>query len=68
MKTTFAAALAAASVSAVPTAIFHGLGDACVYPGMHSFTNDIKDQTGDYAKCIEVGNGSLTSMTDNFMD
>lgn len=68
MRTTFAAALAAATVSAVPTAIFHGLGDACIYPGMHSFTKDIKEGTGDYAKCIEVGNGSLTSMTDNFMD
>jgi palmitoyl-protein thioesterase len=68
MKTTFAAALTAASVSAIPTAIFHGLGDACIYPGMHSFTKDIKEQTGDYAKCIEVGNGSITSIKDNFMD
>ena len=68
MRTTFAAALGVASVSAVPTAIFHGLGDACIYPGMHSFTKDIADQTGDYAKCLEVGNGSITSMTDNFMD
>lgn len=55
-----------ASVSAIPTAIFHGLGDACIYPGMHSFTKSIKKQTGDYASCIEVGNGSITSITDNF--
>lgn len=68
MKTTFAAALAIGAASAVPTAIFHGLGDACIYPGMHSFTKDIKEQTGDYAHCIEVGNGSLTSIHDNFMD
>lgn len=68
MKNTFAAALAVAAANAVPTAIFHGMGDACIYPGMHSFTKDIKEQTGDYAKCIEVGNGSITSLHDNFMD
>ena len=68
MRTTFAAALGLASVSAVPTAIFHGLGDACIYPGMHSFSKEIATGTGDYAKCLEVGNGSITSMTDNFMD
>ena len=68
MRTTFAAALAAATASAVPTAIFHGLGDACIYPGMHHFTKQIKEGTGDYAKCVEVGNGSITSITDNFMD
>ena len=66
MRSTFAAAMGVAAVSAVPTAIFHGLGDACIYPGMHSFSKDIAEQTGDYAKCLEVGNGSITSMTDNF--
>ena len=55
-----------AAATAVPTAIFHGLGDACIYPGMHSFTNQISEQTGDYAKCIEVGNGSVTSFFTNF--
>lgn len=68
MRSTFVAALAVASVSAIPTAVFHGLGDACIYPGMKSFTKDIAKETGDYAKCLEVGNGSITSMTDNFMD
>jgi len=43
MRTTFAAALGLASAYATPTAIFHGLGDACIYPGMHSFTKDIAD-------------------------
>ena len=57
-----------AANAAIPTAIFHGLGDACIYPGMHSFTKEIADQTGAYAKCLEVGNGSITSMTDNFED
>lgn len=68
MRTAFSAALAVASVSAIPTAIFHGMGDACIYPGMHSFTKEIKEQTGDYAKCLEVGNGSISSLTDNFQD
>ena len=68
MKVTFSATLVAASVSAIPTAVFHGLGDACIYPGMHRFTKELGEGTNDYAKCIEVGNGSITSMTDNFMD
>ena len=62
----FTAALLAATATAVPTAIFHGLGDACIYPGMHSFTKQIGEGTGDYAKCVEVGNGSLTSIFENF--
>ena len=68
MRTTFAAALFAATSTAIPTAIFHGLGDSCLYPGMHSFSKKIAKDTNDYAKCLEVGNGSITSMTDNFMD
>lgn len=62
----FTAALAAAAVQAVPTAIFHGMGDACIYPGMHSFSRQIKEKTGDYAACVEVGNGTLTSLFTNF--
>uniref|UniRef100_A0A7S3MKV0 Palmitoyl-protein thioesterase 1 n=1 Tax=Favella ehrenbergii TaxID=182087 RepID=A0A7S3MKV0_9SPIT len=44
------------------------MGDACIYPGMHHFSKEIGEGTGDYAKCLEVGNGSITSLTDNFMD
>ena len=66
MKSSFVAAMAAASAAAIPTAIFHGLGDACMYPGMKKFTKKIEKGTGSYAKCLEVGNGSLTSMTKNF--
>mgnify|MGYP006127425811 CR=1 FL=1 len=47
--------------SAVPTAIFHGLGDACIYPGMEHFTKQISEGTGAYAKCIEIGNGTESS-------
>lgn len=68
MRATFAAALAMASVSAIPTAIFHGLGDCCLYPGMHSFTKEIEEGMGDYTKCIEIGNGSISSIKDNFQD
>lgn len=66
MKTGFTAALLAASATAVPTAVFHGLGDACIYPGMRSFTKELGTGTGDFAKCVEVGNGSLTSFFKNF--
>lgn len=63
---TFASAFFVAAVSAVPTAIFHGLGDCCIYPGMHNFTKQIGEDTGDYSHCVEVGNGSVTSMFTNF--
>jgi len=66
MKTGFTAAVLAASAAAVPTAVFHGLGDACIYPGMHQFTKEIANGTNDFAKCVEVGNGSLTSIFKNF--
>lgn len=63
---TFGVALLAGAATAVPTAIFHGMGDACIYPGMHSFSKEIGEQTGDYAACVEVGNGTLTSLFENF--
>ena len=67
MKNTFAAALGAATAAAIPTAVFHGMGDACIYPGMKHFTKEIADGTGDYAACLEVGNGTITSLHENFM-
>ena len=63
---TFISAMLVAAATAIPTAIFHGLGDACIYPGMKQFTNQIAEGTGDYAKCVEVGNGSITSFFTNF--
>ena len=53
---------------AVPTAIFHGLGDACHHRGMKDFTDRIADGTGAIAKCVEVGLGAPTSIFDNFED
>jgi palmitoyl-protein thioesterase len=63
---TFRASLLVAAVSAVPTAIFHGMGDACHHRGMKNFTSEIGEGTGDYSACVEVGNGSLTSLFENF--
>lgn len=39
----------------IPTAVFHGMGDACVYGGMRSIDKMISKGTGAYVKCIEVG-------------
>lgn len=33
--------MAIVSSAPVPTAIFHGLGDSCYYPGMWEFTDEI---------------------------
>lgn len=44
--------------SGVPLAIFHGLGDDCRFPGMHSFVKHFNKTLGVYTKCVEVGNGS----------
>jgi palmitoyl-protein thioesterase len=60
------AAALSSTDAAVPNAIFHGLGDCCLYPGMKNFTEKIAAGTGSYAKCMKVGNGSETSMAVNF--
>ncbi len=52
--------------AAVPTAIFHGFGDSCWFPGMSRFTSEISNLTGAYATCIEIGWGSPTSIFENF--
>lgn len=56
----------AANSTAVPTAIFHGFGDMCLFPGMWEFTDEIASLTGAYAKCVEIGYGSVTSVFENF--
>jgi len=72
MKSFALACIAATAVAvavtdtAVPTAIFHGLGDACANPGMKHFTEEIQKGTGQYAVCVEVGNGAETSIFSNF--
>lgn len=54
------------ATAAVPTAVFHGLGDSCFYPGMYEFTNNIANLTGANAHCVEIGWGSVTSIFENF--
>lgn len=58
--------LATISSAAVPTAIFHGFGDSCYFPGMYEFSVEIGSLTGAYAACIEIGWGTTTSIFENF--
>lgn len=46
--------------------MFHGLGDACIYPGMSSFDKLISEGTGAYSKCIEVGLPTVGEYFNNF--
>lgn len=50
----------------IPTAIFHGFGDACINPGMGNFGKMIEKGTGGKTKCIEVGAPSLGEVLNNF--
>mgnify|MGYP001006535841 CR=1 FL=1 len=50
----------------VPTAMFHGFGDACIMPGDVQFDKTIKEGTGAYIKCIEVGIPSVGEVLNNF--
>lgn len=52
--------------AAIPTAIFHGFGDMCIFPGMWEFTDKIGSLTGAYAHCVEIGYGSISSIFENF--
>lgn len=52
--------------SEYPTAVFHGLGDSCSYPGMSQFTSYIGKATNNYATCIEIGSGTLSSWLESF--
>lgn len=49
-----------------PVAIFHGFGDSCSNSGMQSFTQYISKTLGTYAECIEIGDGSISSITMKF--
>lgn len=55
--------------NAVPIAVFHGLGDNCMNPGMKNFTKEIGQKTGNaYSKCIKIGaaGGTIDSIFMNF--
>ncbi|TNV76507.1 hypothetical protein FGO68_gene5727 [Halteria grandinella] len=60
------ASLAVTSLAGVPTAIFHGFGDSCIFPGMWEFTDQIANVTNAYATCVEIGWGTTTSIFENF--
>lgn len=61
-----AALVAAVYARHTPTAIFHGLGDQCINPGMHNMAKEVADGTGAYAHCIKVDLGSWSSIFENF--
>lgn len=50
----------------VPTAVFHGMGDACIYGGMRQIDAMIQKGTGAYVKCIEVGLPTVGELFGNF--
>lgn len=50
----------------VPTAFFHGFGDACINPGDIQFDREIAKGTGAKVHCIEVGVPSLGEVFNNF--
>ena len=52
--------------SGVPTAIFHGMGDACINPGIGQIDKIIKKGTGAEVHCIEVGLPSVGEVYNNF--
>jgi len=54
----------AATENALPTAVFHGMGDACFNPGMKQFTKHIGDKTGTYAVCLSYGEFIASFTTD----
>ena len=57
--------VACLSAQALPTAIFHGLGDACGNAGMKQITQVIAEGMGTHVECIENAAGSL-SVIENF--
>lgn len=55
------------STEALPTAIFHGLGDACRNEGMKQITRKIGELMGAHTECIDSAAG-LESIMMNFED
>ena len=49
----------------IPTAVFHGFGDACINPGMINFNRELKKGTKGKVKCIEVGWPSFGEVFNN---
>jgi len=50
------------SFAAYPVVIFHGIGDFCANPlGMMELTKEFRTKVGSYTKCVEIGDGSISS-------
>lgn len=50
---------------AIPTAMFHGLGDMCINPGIGQIDRVIAKGTGGKVECIEVGLPSVGEVLNN---
>lgn len=50
----------------VPTAMFHGFGDACINPGDLQFNEQIRRSTKAPVHCIEVGLPFVGEVLNNF--
>lgn len=46
-----------------PIAVFHGLGDSCINPGMKEFTNELGKETDSISQCFESGGSILDFIT-----
>lgn len=55
-----------ADPNSIPTVVFHGMGDACINPGMMAFENMIREGTLGEVRCIEVGAPSIGEVFNNF--
>lgn len=53
-------------LTGTPTVMFHGMGDACINPGIGQIDKIISKGTGGYVKCIEVGLPSIGEVVNNF--
>ena len=51
-----------AAVTAIPNAIFHGLGDNCKDNKKHLVKGLHLWMLGEYTECIQIGSGSITSI------
>lgn len=51
----FLAMLGFSAHAANPIALFHGLGDSCLFPGVNSLARKLTAGTGAYAACVESG-------------
>ena len=47
----------------LPVAVFHGLGNACIFPGMYRMTKYFSKKLNTYSKCIETGGNILDWFT-----